>query len=126
MCPLCYNQTTNSLISGLYPTFDSRIRPSVCIMSMARQPGGLELLELEQIPLEEPIYQGVDSEGRFLLPSNLSNKGAGADWGSGNPLTERYLVAMALTEVCCQIKRGKVNRALCGAAPFHSEGLTFT
>ena len=63
------------------------------------------LIPLEDLAPSDDIYQGVDGDFRLLLRSSLSF------WERYHyfPVTERHLVALALTEVCCTMGKGKVR-----------------
>ena len=77
-----------------------------------------ELLQnLNEIPRSDSIYGGTDDHGRFLLPTGLANNLAGSSQNLAYLLTERYLVALALTEICCRVGKGKVSGVPCVATP---------
>ena len=63
------------------------------------------LIPLEDLAPSDDIYQGVDEDFRILLRSSLGFRNRFALW----PVTERHLVALALTEVCCTMGKGKVR-----------------
>ena len=63
------------------------------------------LLALSELAPSDKIYEGVNDKGWLLLRSNLVyNQKAYV-----HAVTERLLVALALTEVCCKTGKGKVR-----------------
>lgn len=78
-------------------------------MSMPEPLKDLRLYKLDEISPTEPIFRGVDAEGSFLFRKDLLNNHAEANKDRDRLLTERDLVAMALTEVCCKLGRGKIG-----------------
>lgn len=70
--------------------------------------GLLGLVQLKDLAPSDKIYQGVNSDGCLLLRSGLVYHGR----GYVHPVTERHLVALALTEVCCELGKGKVRTSL--------------
>ena len=65
------------------------------------------LIALDTLAPSDKIYQGVNKDGWLLLRSSLIYQ----ERESIYPVTERLLVALALTEVCCDVGKGKVNRS---------------
>ena len=63
------------------------------------------LLMLSELPPSDKIYQGVNDNGWLLLRSNLVYNQKAYVYA----VTERLLVALALTEVCCKMGKGKVR-----------------
>ncbi|KAL8680693.1 MAG: hypothetical protein Q9186_003133 [Xanthomendoza sp. 1 TL-2023] len=55
---------------------------------------------------DESFYQGIEKDGSFKLLSNIALVRPPNAY-----ITERYLVAIALTEVCRKYGRGKVTKA---------------
>ena len=64
----------------------------------------LSAIPLAEIPLTEGLFQGMNDDGELLLRQSVIRPVR----GSRGFLPERSLVALALTEVCCRIGRGKV------------------
>ena len=62
------------------------------------------LLQVDALPPSDKIYQGVQDGGLLLRSSLVYHQSP-----SVYTLTERHLVALALTEVCCDIGKGKVK-----------------
>ena len=62
------------------------------------------LLQIDALPASDSIYQGVQDGGLLLRSSLVYHQGA-----SVYAVTERQLVALALTEVCCDVGKGKVK-----------------
>ncbi|KAL8651116.1 MAG: hypothetical protein Q9210_003436 [Variospora velana] len=62
---------------------------------------------LDAVPASQKIYDGTDQEGRLKFSGYFleNNGGVHQSW---KLLEERYLVALALTEVCCEVRQGKV------------------
>ncbi|KAL8837175.1 MAG: hypothetical protein Q9170_002636 [Blastenia crenularia] len=73
---------------------------------------------LSRVKPEEPIYLGEDAEGRLKFAMNLSNHRA-VTQNNQYPLAERYLAALALTEVCCGERRGKASGSLRPAGSYN-------
>lgn len=63
---------------------------------------------LSELPPSDEIYQGVDDNGWLLLRSNLVYNQRAYVYA----VKERLLVALALTEVCCEMGKGKVRMVL--------------
>ena len=63
---------------------------------------------LETLPPSNKIYQGVNNDGWLLLRSNLAYTQKRKRFA----VTERLLVALVLTGVCCKIGKGKVRSVL--------------
>lgn len=60
---------------------------------------------LKDLPITENIYLGEDAEHRLQFREHLAVLGE----KSKVLLTDENLVALALTEICCRLGRGKVN-----------------
>lgn len=63
------------------------------------------LPHVDALSPSDKIYQGVNQDGWLLLRSSLVYHQKESTYA----LTERHLVALALTEICCDIGRGKVK-----------------
>lgn len=63
---------------------------------------------LETLPPSDKIYQGVNNNGWLLLRSDLAYTQKRKRFA----MTERLLVALVLTKVCCEIRKGKVRNVL--------------
>ena len=60
---------------------------------------------LSELAPSDKIYEGVNDKGWLLLRSNLVYNQKFYVY----PVTARQLVALALTEVCCETGKGKVR-----------------
>ncbi len=78
-------------------------------MSRPVSPKNLGLHTLDEIPTTESIFEGVDTNGSFIFRKDLTNNHAGPYGVKDQLLTERQLIAMILTEICCRKGRGKVR-----------------
>ena len=67
------------------------------------------LFSLDHIPITDSFFLGVDSTGAFSFRTDVMEKGTGSQRDEAHRVEERQLVAMALTEVCCRTRRGKVS-----------------
>ncbi|KAL8819217.1 MAG: hypothetical protein Q9223_002299 [Gallowayella weberi] len=65
-------------------------------------------VQLEDVPASQDICEGMDAEGQFKLPTLIGNRAAGPWEAKCFPLTDRYLIALILTECCCNERKGKV------------------
>ncbi len=61
---------------------------------------------ISQLANTENIYQGTDAAGRLLFRQNVYDNMVAKE----RCVTGASLVALALTEVCCRIGRGKVRK----------------
>lgn len=64
-------------------------------------------LHIGKLHRDEKIYQGVDLHGRFLFRQEITTH----EQPVRIPLRNRSLVALGLTEVCCELGQGKVGEA---------------
>lgn len=64
-------------------------------------------VELDDVPAFQNICEGMDAEGQYRLPTLIGNWTAGFGSVKCHPLTERYLIALLLTERCCEARIGK-------------------
>lgn len=78
-------------------------------MSTPEPPKTLGLYKLDEISPTESIFKGVDAAGKFQFRTDLLDSHAGRREATDRLLTERGLIAMGLTEVCCKLGRGKVG-----------------
>ena len=62
------------------------------------------LTPLKDLSPLKKVYQGINEDGRVWLRSSLIYH----DTPNIFNVTERHLVALALTEVCCEQGKGKV------------------
>ena len=65
-------------------------------------PGSIKLTD---VPPLDSIYLGLDQDGGLLFRADISLQSY-----EQRPLTERHLVAMGLTELCCREGEGMVTR----------------
>ncbi|KAL8809434.1 MAG: hypothetical protein Q9200_003425 [Gallowayella weberi] len=65
-------------------------------------------VQLEDVPASQDICEGMDAEGQFKLPTLIGNRAAGPWEAKCFPLTDRYLIALILTECCCNERKGKL------------------
>ena len=63
------------------------------------------LISLDTLSPSDKIYQGVNDDGGLVLRSGLVYQ----EKESIYTVTERHLVALALTEICCKLGKGKVT-----------------
>ena len=77
---------------------------------MSGPPNRHGLFPLKNIPITDSFFLGVDPTGAFQFRTDVMDKGAGKAREEAPRVKERQLVAMGLTEVCCQIGRGKVGQ----------------
>lgn len=63
------------------------------------------LINLADIPPLDFIYLGLDQDGGLLFRADISLQSY-----EQRHLTERHLVAMGLTEICCRMGKGMVTR----------------
>ena len=61
---------------------------------------------LGSLSLSQTIYQGVDADGRHYFQPNLA-----VSYGIGfrKAIAYKELVALGLTEICCEMGKGKVR-----------------
>ena len=68
---------------------------------------------MKQLSHTGAIYKGADNEGRLQMLTEITHaRGPRRKAPLRNSLTERYLIALVLTKVCCEVGRGKVERAI--------------
>lgn len=72
---------------------------------MAPRHGYKDLSFLKDLSKNKPIYLGVDNDRHLLFRTNLRFVAS-----SNQHLTERHLISLGLTEVCCEIGFGKVRK----------------
>ena len=65
-----------------------------------------QLRSLKDLPPDESVYLGVNLDGDLLFKADLRFHSINK---KREHVIERFLVALALTEVCCNKERGKVG-----------------
>ena len=64
-----------------------------------------DLRPLENLSPDKSVYLGVDIDGDLLFRTDLSFIGR----QTRGHLTERHLIALGLTDICCKLGLGKVD-----------------
>ena len=63
---------------------------------------------LDEVPATQLIFENPDQDGNFHFPNKLSYRGPSGP----TPLTDRQIIALAVTEFCSRNGRGKVLSTL--------------
>lgn len=79
------------------------------------------LFPIDQVPITDSIFLGVDTTGAFSFRTDVAERGAGFFSEVAHRLEGRQLVAMGLTEICSQNGRGKVGQTSSAYTTLHFE-----